>query len=103
MLCSIGGQPFGDELGWKLRNKKAYSRNRLTDILNAVLILQTHLPERTWLGLNTTHVVTARETKIIEEIVRHGIGDVVSIDVQGSEHDAHPDLRVSDTSFGIIV
>ena len=99
MLCSIGGQPFGDELGWKLRNEEAYTRNGLADVLGAVLILQT-CP---LLGLNTTHVVSARETKIIEEVVRHGIGDVVSVNVQGSEHDAHPDLRVSDTPFTVTV
>jgi hypothetical protein len=40
-----------------------------------------------------THVVRVRESKIVEHIVRDGVGDVASVNVECRKHDTDPDLE----------
>lgn len=45
------------------------------------------------IGRAWTHIVALSKIQIVEHVIGHSIGDVVPIDVQTDEHDAHPELK----------
>lgn len=40
-----------------------------------------------------TNIIYSGDVEVIQHVVRHRIRDIVTINVQGSKHDADPDLH----------
>lgn len=92
MIGRLDG-PLGDQLRWEFGDEKPYPGDGLTDVL---LPVNTKACHRVWKKCpyveSATYIVTLGKAKIVKHVIRDGIGDVVSVNVEGSEHDAGPDL-----------
>ena len=40
-----------------------------------------------------THVISVRESQIVEHVVRDGVGNVTSVNIERRKHDTDPDLE----------